>query len=209
MKFVKLISQFSIPRVLFFSVFMGALYYMMYFNSGAEIETQISDLKNQINLEQVKKKDTEATIKKEDEMQANLASIARDLQVVKSKIPNEFKDTEMTSIINRASMTAGVSVLLLARKQTVTNFRSVIPGAESVEEVVFDLSINGSFNRLVQFVELLSREEKIIKLRDFTIERNSKTSFDDVSVLFKGDVIGFRQAQEVVKPTDAVMKVKK
>ncbi|MFZ3228726.1 MAG: type 4a pilus biogenesis protein PilO [Pseudobdellovibrio sp.] len=199
MKIVSLIAQFSMMRILVLAIGIGLGYFFMYYDNGDSLYTQITDLKGQISTEEVKKKDTEATIKKEDEMQANLASIARDLQVVKAKIPNEFKDTEMTTIVNKASMTSGVSVLLLSRKQNAP-VRGSMVGSESVEEIVFELSLNGSFNRMVQFVELLSREEKIIKLRDFSIERRSKTSIEDTSVIFKGDVIGFRQAAEAAKP---------
>ena len=198
MKFVKLISQFSMFRMLILAAVLAVAYFFMYYDNGETLETQITQLKTEVSQEQVKKKDTEATIKKEDEMQANVASIARDLQVFKAKIPNEFKDTEMTTIINKASARSGVSVLSLARKKDAP-VRSNLPGSESVEEISFDLTINGSFNRLVQFVEILAREEKIIKLRDFTIERNS-TNPNDSSVKFKGDVIGFKQAPEVVKP---------
>ena len=198
MKFVKLISQFSMFRMLILAAVLAVAYFFMYYDNGETLETQITQLKTEVSQEQVKKKDTEATIKKEDEMQANVASIARDLQGVKAKIPNEFKDTEMTTIINKASARSGVSVLSLARKKDAP-VRSNLPGSESVEEISFDLTINGSFNRLVQFVEILAREEKIIKLRDFTIERNS-TNPNDSSVKFKGDVIGFKQAPEVVKP---------
>ncbi|MBC7466883.1 MAG: type 4a pilus biogenesis protein PilO [Bdellovibrio sp.] len=204
MKFVKMISQFSMFRMLILAAVMATAYFFMYYDSGETLETQITQLKAEVSQEQVKKKDTEATIKKEDEMQANVASIARDLQVVKAKIPNEFKDTEMTTIINKASVRSGVSVLSLARKKDA-QIRSNLPGSESVEEISFDLTINGSFNRLVQFVEILAREEKIIKLRDFTIERNS-TNPNDSSVKFKGDVIGFKQAQEALKPPDAQVK---
>lgn len=198
MKIVKLISQFSMFRVLILAVVVAAAYFFMYYDNGGTLEAQITELKAQVTAEEIKKKDTEATIKKEDEMQANLASIARDLQVVKAKIPNEFKDTEMTAMINKASVRAGVAVLSLARKKDNPN-RSNLPGSESVEEVPFDIVLNGSFNRMVQFVEMLAREEKIIKLRDFTIERNSKDA-NDSSVKFKGDVIGFRQAPEAPKP---------
>lgn len=200
MKLIKLISQFSMFRMLILAVVVGAAYYFMYYDDGGTLETQITELKNTVSQEEVKKKDTEATIKKEDEMQANLASIARDLQVVKAKIPNEFKDTDMTGMINKASVRAGVSVLSLARKKDAPTHRN-IPGSESVEEIVFELTLNGSFNRMVQFVEILAREEKIIKLRDFTIERNSRNPTDS-SVKFKGDVIGFKQAQEAPKPAE-------
>lgn len=166
----------------------------MYYDNGAVYETQITALNAEINTELVKKKETEKTIKREDEMRANLASLARDLQVVKAKLPNEFKDTEMTVIINKAAQGAGVAVSSLNRKRSAPTVSSTANGAESVEEIVFDLSVSGRFNQFVQFMENLAREEKIIKIRDFVIEKNSK-NVDDNLVRFRGDIVGFKQAQ--------------
>ncbi len=194
MKALKLIADFSMFRIFVFAAFFTGAYYYMYYDNGATFETQIEQLNSVVSAEEIKKKDTEKTIKREDEMRANLAALARDLQVVKAKLPNEFKDTEMTTIINKAATGSNVNVTSLARRQNAPAVSSNVVGAESVEEIVFDLALNARFNQFVQFLETLAREEKIIKIRDFVIEKNSR-NVEDFIIKFKGDIVGFKQPQ--------------
>lgn len=194
MKALKLISQFSMLRVFVFAAIFTGAYYFLYYDNGATFEMQITQLNSEIVAEESKKKDTEKTIKREDEMRANLATLARDLQVVKAKLPNEFKDTEMTSLINKAAQGSNVNVTSLARRRTAPAVSSNVVGAESVEEIVFDLALNARFNQFVQFLETLAREDKTVKIRDFTIEKNSR-NVEDFIIKFKGDIIGFKQPQ--------------
>lgn len=199
MRLIRLIAQFSMLRVLVFAAIIAVAYFFMYYDGGATFETQITQLNTEVAGEEVKKKETEKTIKREDEMRASLASLARDLQVVKAKLPNEFKDTEMTSIINRTATQAGVNVVSLARKASSPAGKASTNGAESVEELVFELVINAKFNQLVQFLETLSKEEKIFKIRDFMIERVLGPDPNDAQIRFKGDIVGFKQAQGPTK----------
>lgn len=194
MKALKLIAQFSMLRIFMFAGLLTGAYFFMYYDNGAAFETQITQLNAEIVAEEAKKKDTEKTIKREDEMRANLAALARDLQVVKAKLPNEFKDTEMTALINKAAQGSNVNVTSLARRRTAPAVSSNVVGAESVEEIVFDLTLNARFNQFVQFLETLAREDKTVKIRDFTIEKNSR-NVEDFIIKFKGDIIGFKQPQ--------------
>ena len=194
MKFLRFISLFSAFKTVLVAGLLTAGYYYMYFDTGARLQLEIQNLESQVAVEETKKKDTEATIKKEDEMQANLAALARDLQVVKAKLPNELRDTELTGMINRAAGASGISITSLARKKSSAKTEAKVLGSESVEEVVFDLAIEGPFNRFVQFVELLAKEEKVVKIRDFSIDRNIVAILDP-AIKFRGEIIGFKQAQ--------------
>ena len=198
MKVIRIIAFFSMLRILIAAIGLSAAYFFMYYDNGAAFESQITAINGQMTIEVAKKKDTEKTIKREDEMRANLAALARDLQVVKAKLPNEFKDTEMTAMVNKAAQNAGLNITSLNRKKSTPAISSSASGADSVEEIVFDLALNGKFNQFVQFLDILSKEEKIIKIRDFVIEKNSKGP-EDFLIRFKGDIIGFKQAQVVAK----------
>ena len=193
MKFIRIISMLPAFKTLVVSVVFTAIYFFMYYDNGAALELQLQTLSSELNVEEAKKKDTEATIKKEDEMQASLASLARDLQVVKAKLPNDLRDTDMTSIINRAAISAGISITSLSRKVVVARTESKVPGSESVEEVTFELAIEGPFNQFVLFIEQLAKEENIVKVRDFSIERNI-AAVAEPEVKFRGEVVGFKQA---------------
>ena len=193
MKLIIAIAQLSAAKILLIALFLTAGYFFMYYDDGKKLSQNIVSLNSQIKTEEVKKKETEAIIKKEDEMQANLAALARDLQVVKAKIPNDLNDTEMNGLINRAAAISGISITALSRKAAVVNEAKAV-GSESVEEVVFSVTIQGAFNRLVKFVEHLANDEKIIKIRNFSIERN-RTALATPQITFYGEVIGFKQAR--------------
>lgn len=193
MKLIKAISNLSTLKSIFVGIALTIGYYIWYFDDGTTLKQQIVEVEAQVRIQEAKKKETDATIKKEDEMQANLAALARDLQVVKAKLPSELLDTELTGIINRAAIGSGISITSLARKQGSTTPQVKALGSESVEEVVFDLNIEGPFNRFVQFIDQLAREEKIVKIRDFSIERNLATVADP-QIKFRGEIIGFKQA---------------
>ena len=193
MKFIRIISMLPAFKTLIAAAIFTAIYFFMYYDNGAALELQLQTLSSELNVEEAKKKDTEATIKKEDEMQASLASLARDLQVVKAKLPNDLRDTDMTSIINRAAISAGISITSLSRKVVVARTESKVLGSESVEEVTFELAIEGPFNQFVLFIEQLAKEENIVKVRDFSIERNI-AAVAEPEVKFRGEVVGFKQA---------------
>lgn len=193
MKFIKMIAYFSGLKTALAGAGLAVAYYMMYYDDGTSLIEQIAAAEAQVTIQEIKKRETEATIKKEDEMQANLAALARDLQVVKAKLPNELLDTELTGIINRAAVGSGISITSLSRKRGSSSAQTKVLGSESVEEVVFELNIEGPFNRFVQFIDQLAKEEKIVKIRDFAIERNLATVADP-QIKFRGEIIGFKQA---------------
>ncbi len=193
MKLIRIISILPAFKTLIVAGLFTAIYFFMYFDDGSALEVQIQGLASELVVEETKKKDTEATIKKEDEMQANLAALARDLQVVKAKLPNELRDTDMTSMINRAAVSAGISITSLSRKASAVKADNKILGSESVDEVAFDIAIEGPFNRFVLFIEQLAKEQNIVKVRDFSIERNI-AAVAEPEIKFRGEVIGFKQA---------------
>ena len=66
MRIIKMISQFSMFRVFIFAALITGAYFFMYYDNGAIYETQILQIKSEIATEEIKKKETEKTIKRED-----------------------------------------------------------------------------------------------------------------------------------------------
>ena len=201
MKLLRLFSELSIGRLAGLAVLLSIAYYFMYFDDGSSIETQIAAVNSQLQVENGKRVEIEKKMKKEEEMRGNNLQLARNLDVVKSKIPNEFKESEMSAIVNRVSGVSGVKIIVLTRQPNGAAARPAQgTGAELIEEVGFDILMNGTFSSIIQFAELLSKEEKIIKIRNFIIEKNSQGP-DDNLIKFKGEIVGFKQsAASLTKP---------
>lgn len=200
MKVLKLISDLSIGRILILALFCTFAYYMLYFEDGSNLKNSIATVEGSIQAESARRVEIEKVMKKEEEMRGNLLQLARNLEVVKSKIPNEFKDTQMSAIINEASSSSGVSVIELRSQESgLTSAPPSPPTGEAlrpedlIEEVRFTIKLTGKYESFLTFLDVLSKEDKIIKVRNFKIKKNSE-SIDDDLILFEGEVVGFKQA---------------
>ncbi|MEQ1723278.1 MAG: type 4a pilus biogenesis protein PilO [Pseudobdellovibrio sp.] len=157
-----------------------------------------------VETETARRVGIEKIMKKEEEMRGNILQLARNLEVVKSKIPFEFKDTQMSTILNAASEASGVSVVEMSTSPTPQTVQNIPPGTiidpstikpeDLVTEVRFNITISGSYDSFLKFLDVLTKEDKVIKVRNFTIEKNS-TNIDDDTIKFKGEVIGYKQAE--------------
>lgn len=210
MRLIKLLAELSLPRIIILSLIATAAYYFTYFDDGTELKTQIEAANSTVSTEQARRVGIEKTMKKEEEMRGNLLQLARSLEVVKSKIPFEFKDTQMSAILNAASEASGINVLEMSTNPSAQTAPppmpvtdpSMIKPEDLISEVRFNIVLSGSYESFLKFLDVLTKEDKVIKVRNFTIEKNS-TNIDDDTVKFKGEVVGFKQATFVVNPAGA------
>jgi Tfp pilus assembly protein PilO len=183
------------------AVFIAAGYYFAYFDPGTQIEEQITTVQGLVSQEEARKSEINKTMKKEEEMRGNVLQLKRNLEVVKSKIPNDLKDSQMQAIINGAADVAqvkitGLSVVSAPRDPNAPPVKISIADVKPenlIEEVRFKVSISGTFDNFLTFVETLSKEDKVIKIKNFSIQKSSE-DIDDERINFNGDVVGFKQA---------------
>jgi Tfp pilus assembly protein PilO len=205
MKFVRLFATLSMGRLAILSLVLTVAYYFMSFDDGSQINEQIKSVQAEIGVEKARRSDIEKTMKKEEEMRGNLLQLARNLDVLKSKIPFDFKDTEMSTIVNQASINTDIKISILSRMSPAMVQKKPGTGAELLDEIVFEISATGTFAQLIRFVEVLSKEEKVIKTRNFSIEKNS-SNVDDNLIKFKGEIVGFKQVSAATSPAGGVRK---
>ena len=206
MKLLKMISELSIGKIVILAIFISAGYYVSYFDTGASIETLKVNVEGLISAENARLAEIEKTMKKEEEMRGNLLQLARNLEVVKSKIPNEFKDAQMSAIINAAAQSSNVSVVQLVSVQEGNTSDSAAPRQINIselkpenliEEVKFRIVINGTFDGFLKFLDTITREDKVIKIRNFSITRLTD-NVEEQQIRFESEIIGFKQANIVI-----------
>lgn len=210
MKLLRIISSLSISRIVIFGILCTIMYFTTYFDDGSTLETQISSMNNQVKIESDRRIEVNKIIKKEEEMRGNLLQLQRNLEVVKSKIPNEFRDTQMSIILNNASIASGVNLQdlsvvqgasVIGASKRVSDPNSIKP-EDLIEEVRFNITLSGSYGAFLKFLDVLTKEDKVLKVKNFVIEKNS-SDIDDDMIKFKGDVIGFKQSSLLSQPAPA------
>lgn len=193
MKLIKLFSTLSLARLSIVAIFVTAGYYFLYYDDGAKIEERLKAVESQLNDEKTKRTEIEKKMKKEEEMRGNVMQLAANLELVKTKIPNEFNQIEILNIVNRVSLSSGVKIAGLKPVAAKTTDKKLVTGAELIEEVNFDIEMSGSFIAIVNFVESLSKETKIIKIRNFILEKQSTDLTQETIIKFAGEIVGYRQ----------------
>lgn len=203
MKYLKMFSELSLGKIIILAIFVTAGYYATYFDAGESIENEYSVLKSQVDEREIRRVEIAKTMKKEEEMMANALQLKRNLDVVKDKIPNELKDTQMQTIINEAANNSGVTIVSLNTDSQGKRDPDAPPVEMTIEEVKpenlieeikFTIRITATFDAFIRFLETLAKEDKVIKIRNFTIDQFSK-AVDEDKITFNGEIIGFKQAK--------------
>ena len=203
MRYLKMFSELSLAKVIVLAIFVTAGYYASYFDAGESIEAEYAAIKAQVDEREARKLEIQKTMNKEQEMLGNTLQLKRNLDVVKGKIPNELKDTLMQSIINEAANSAGVNIVSISADGSnkrdpdappVEMTIDQVKPENLIEEVRFNIKINGTFDAFIRFLETLAKEDKVIKIRNFTIDQFS-TDVNEDKIIFNGEIIGFKQAK--------------
>ncbi|MGZ3726886.1 MAG: hypothetical protein ACXWPX_08655 [Pseudobdellovibrio sp.] len=202
MKFLKIFAELTMGRVVILAVFVAVGYYFSYFDAGGSIEEETGKVNSMISAEEARRVEINKLLKKEEEMRGNVLQLQRNLEVVKSRIPNELKDSQMQELINGAAKSSGVNVTKLAASASVPRDVKAPPikikpadlkPENLIEEVKFKITLDGSFEAFLKFLDTLAKEDKVIKIRNFTISKNLESD-DEENVMFDGEIIGFKQA---------------
>ncbi len=192
--FMTKVASQSMNRIALFSLVAAAIYFFTLYDSGALIEQQIAELKVQVEVEIGKKSETEKILKKEEQMRADVALLAKTYEEVKAKIPIEFDASEMRLIVEQISNGVGVKITKLTNTQ---DNRTLGPAFQQslVEQVVMDYELQGHYNQILNFITELSKVEKILKVEDFRVEpiRNGNSPSTALKITTK--VIGYKQVQ--------------
>lgn len=208
MKLIKLISGLSIGKLAVFGLLLTLGYYLTYFDDGSALEAQIMAANAQVTAETSRRAEIQKTMKKEEEMRGNLLQLARNLEVVKSKIPLAFSDTEMSVLLNGAAAASGVGLLELSTVSVVQESQKIIDPSsvkpeDLIEEIKFNIILAGTYEEFLTFLDVLTKEDKILKVRNFVIERNSPDIDNDL-IKFKGEVIGYKQSATAINQARGV-----
>jgi hypothetical protein len=59
--------------------------------------------------------------------------------------------------------------------------------------------MHATFDSFIKFLDFLAKEDKVIKIRNFTIDQLTKT-VDEDKITFTGEIIGFKQANIEIIP---------
>lgn len=175
-------------KVLLIGLFLTGFYWYFLYNDGTAIDAQIQTVSQQLQEEENKKKDTDATLKQVQEMQEKVGQLSQKYQEISRRLPSVLFSIDINKAIDDFARNSGVSV---KSKRPGENIKK-----EVVEEVPVDVSLEGSYAELAQFTFLVSTAERMARIKNIVVsepEPNSKR------LKFEGQVVGYKLAPEEKK----------
>ncbi|MBX3040281.1 MAG: type 4a pilus biogenesis protein PilO [Bdellovibrionaceae bacterium] len=186
--FAKL-NLYSMVQILSFSVVLSMIFYFTMYDDGHQVRADISQLTQQLNEESIKKEKTEKILAEEALMKESVVLLSQQYQELSRRIPTSLTSIELNRNIDAFARNAGVSIKS-RRPLAITK-------GQIVEEVPIEISLQGSFAELAQFVYVVASSERVTALRSFTftpIEKSTQLKFDGV-------VVGYQIAPEPAATT--------
>ncbi|MBV2167464.1 MAG: type 4a pilus biogenesis protein PilO [Bdellovibrio sp.] len=193
-KFFETLAAQQIGKILMMGLGLTAFYWYAVYNDGSAIDAQVVQLTQQLQVEENKKKDTDATLKQVQEMQEKVGQLSQKYQEISRRLPSSLFSIDINKAIDDFARNSGVSV---KSKKPGENVKK-----EVVEEVPVDVTLEGSYAELAQFTYLVSTAERMTRVKNVTL---TEAGAGNKKLKFEGQVVGYKLAPEK-KPEEGAEK---
>ncbi|AHZ86919.1 hypothetical protein Bb109J_c0780 [Bdellovibrio bacteriovorus] len=188
-KLFDLLAVQTIGKILMIGLGLTAMYWNFMYDDGSAVDAQIVTVNQQLQEEENKKKDTDATLKQVQEMQEKVGQLSQKYQEISRRLPAVLFSIDINKAIDDFARNAGVSV---KSKKPGENIKK-----EVVEEVPVEVSLEGTYAELAQFTFLVSTAERMARVQNVVISESEPGSR---KLKFEGQVVGYKLAPEEKKP---------
>ncbi len=206
-KAVNFVGSLSLSRVAILAGVLTVAYYALIFDSGDTLTKQIEAGKVQLVTENAKKIETQKVLKKEQQMKADVDSLAQKYEEIKAQIPIDFLESDLRMIVDQYASQNNLKTTRTNRIQLKMKVDQANHGHENlIEQIALGYEFEGTYNNIAKFVSQISSVEKLIKIGDFDLSVMSQAGKKGHDLLFKVNIIGFKQSLEALNNANAVKK---
>lgn len=187
------LSLMTTGKALIIGLMVGSAYYFMMYDDGESLKQQIAVIDGQTREAEAKKKDTESTLQEEARMKDAVGKLSEQYALIAKKLPSELKSSEMIRGIDSVAKMAGVSVKMKKPGSVLTK--------EVVEELPVDVTLEGSYAQIAQFIYYTSNLERLTRVMNFTVTAQDENK--EKPLRFEGQVVSYKLAPEQEKAANA------
>lgn len=180
----------QISHILLIGLALTVGYFFFVYDDGSSIDAQIIALDEQVQAEEARKKDTDATLRKVQEMQEKVGQLSVKYQEISRRLPSALFSIDINKAIDDFARGSGVSV---KSKRPGENIKR-----EVVEEVPVEIALEGTYAELAQFAFLVSSAERMARVKNVIVSEPEQGT-NSKKLRFEGQVVGYKLAPEEPK----------
>lgn len=181
----QILVNYTLQQILIFGIVAGLAFYFLAFDDGSSYMNDIQTIQSDIKKEEERKKDTESTLREAQRMKDAVVELSNQYQQIARQIPSSLSSIELNRNIDAFARNSGASI----KSRKPMN----IVSKEIVDEVPVQISLEGTYADLAQFLYLVSSAERVTSVKTFTMKPLERESS---KLKLEGTVVGYQLADE-------------
>lgn len=174
-QFLARIVSLDYPKVVVMGLFLAGLYYFLYFqDTNAQLEMKLTSLKNTLNQEEAKAKDTKETESRAEVVKRNVAELSKNLDTVQKRLPNNITTSDVISFIEHFSRETQVQI---SSKTPLNPVREDI-----TEKLPVNISFVATYAKLGNFFSTAANYDRITTIPKYSIRRSPDKNSQNLQI---------------------------
>lgn len=173
-------------------VLLAAVYYMNYFDGGANVDVQINAINTELSKIRSDVASVESLTSNMAEYEAELNGLAEKFEVALNYLPSQ----ENIYVI--------IKQLYLEARMNGVNITSVKPSDKLLnqdfyEGMPIDIEFSGTYEQIMAFLTKVVNLPRIINLKELTLNLDSTSGPASTVIKAKGNMLAYRFVEQEVK----------
>lgn len=202
-KIVVQIAKISWSKVFLFGLIAGGLYWIVGFNDGKDLQTELANTKQQLIEAQKQLAATKEAVASADNFEREVKDTVDQFnRVVPELMPDKMSTADLMTIASDVSNKSGV-------KLVKTEPRPGVDKTDFYDTTRIAISLEGNFSQIVMFLSNLSRIPKLMTFDHVDVGyAEGNTDLESPRLILNGIMVGYKYLKRGTEKKDAAAKVK-
>ena len=197
MVWIRTFADLSLVLIIVFSGCIAGVYWLVWYDKGTSISSQISSINNQKTKLSTEVKGLRGKLKNLKEIDVTVNEMGSEFEKFLQFIPNQLTSLKIMNHLNKSARDSGVDL------QGIRSHRATrLKKDEFYEKVKINVTVKGFFSQILSFLSKLTGLPEIITVETFVINqlggssRKRTGTLDEVQI--KMDIFGYRYIDNVI-----------
>jgi Tfp pilus assembly protein PilO len=176
--------------------FVALAYYLVFYNSGSVLQTNIQARKSEIQDLQHKIADEDKKIAQIEQFKKATQVMGQDFQSLVAYIPAKFGSFDLMRSVSNEAKAAGINISRI-------NESAAAEKMGFYEQFKVRADLTGSFQQIMLFLSFLTRTEQIMTVPSLELRTDSRSSnpTDTPTLRFNVEIFGYRYLPDAARET--------
>ena len=187
------LRQLSVTQVIVFGLMLAGFYYLVGYDSGANLQAQIEANRAAIKDLQSKVSEEEKKLARIEQYRKATASMGESFQTLLTFIPAKLAAYDLLKTVSNEAKAANTSIANLVESGQPTR-------SGFYTELSIRVDLNGTFQQMMLFLSFLTRSDQFMTVHNLTLTGDAtRMSKDNPSLRLSAEIHGYRYEQEAPK----------